>query len=43
MEIPEMEQKIEKNFLVSQINAFDLGVAISHNLERDTCPRQSMC
>ena len=43
MEIPEMEQKIEKTVLVFQIIAFELGVGICNNLEGDTCPRQSMC
>ena len=38
-----MEEKVEKNILVFQIIAFDLAVATSHNLERDTCHRQSMC
>ena len=43
MKILEMEQKIEKNIFVFQIIAFELGVANSHNLEQDTCRRQSMC
>ena len=40
---PEMEQKIQKMFFVSQIIAFELGVANSLNLEQDTCHRHSMC
>ena len=43
MYIPEMEQKIQKFFFVFQINAFELGVANSGNLEQDTCHRQSLC
>ena len=43
MEIPEMEQNIEKKFLVFQIVAFELGVANSRNIGQDTCYRQSMC
>ena len=43
MKIQEMEQKIEKKFFVFQIIAFELGVTNSHNLEQDTCRRQSMC
>ena len=42
MKIRQMEQKIEKNYFVCQIIAFELGVANSHNLEQDTCRRQSM-
>ena len=38
-----MEQKIQKKFFVFQIIAFELGVANSHNLEQDTCHRQSIC
>ena len=38
-----MEQKIDKNFFVFKIIAFELGVANSRNLEEDTCNRQSMC
>ena len=37
-----MEQKIHKKFFVFQISVFELGVANSHNLEHDTCRRQSM-
>ena len=42
MKVQEMEQKIEKKFFVFQIIAFELGVTNSHNLEQDTCRRQSM-
>ena len=42
MKIRQMEQKIEKNYFVCQIIAFELGVANSHNTEQDTCRRQSM-
>ena len=37
MEIAEMEQKVEKYLMVFSIFAFELGLPISHNLERDTC------
>ena len=37
-----MEQKIEKNVLVFQIIAFELGVENSRKIEQDTCHRQSM-
>ena len=37
-----MEQKIEKNFFVFQILAFELGVANSRNIEQDTCHRNSL-
>ena len=43
MEIPETEQKIEKQFFVFQIIAFELGVANSHNVEQETCHQESMC
>ena len=38
-----MEQKIQKKFFVFQIIAFELGVANSHNLERDTCHQMFIC
>ena len=38
-----MEQKIEKNFLVSQITAFQVVVENSDNLEQDISHRESMC
>ena len=38
-----MAQKIEKKFFIFQIVVFELGVAHSHNLEQNTCQRQSMC
>ena len=38
-----MNQQIHKNFVVFQIIAFELGVADSPNLQKDTCPRQSVC
>ena len=38
-----MEQKIQKKLSIFQIMSFELGVANSHNLERDNCHRQSMC
>ena len=43
MQIPEVEQKIRKKFFVFQIPAFELGVAISGNIEQDTFHRRSMC
>ena len=43
MQIEEMEQKVEKKLLVFLIIAFELGVTNSHNLERDTWHRLSMC
>ena len=41
--MPEMKEKIEKNFLFFKIIAFDLGLANSHKLQQDTLHRQSMC
>ena len=41
--MPEMGQKIQKNFFVFDIFAFELGVANSNNLEQDTWHRQSIC
>ena len=38
-----MEQKIEEKVFVFQILAFELGVANSRKMEKDTCHRQSMC
>ena len=38
-----MEQKIQKNFFVFQIIAFQLGVGNSDNFEQNTSHRQSMC
>ena len=38
-----MKQKIEKMFFVINILAFELGVANSDNIEKDTCHRHSMC
>ena len=38
-----MEQKKEEIFLVLKIIAFKSGTTNSHNLEQDTCHRQSMC
>ena len=38
-----MEQKIQKNCFISQIMAFELGVANSLNPEQDTCHWQSPC
>ena len=43
MEIPEMEEKIEKMFSIFQIITFELGVANSRNIEQDTCHRHSVC
>ena len=37
MKIRQMHQKIERNFFVFQIVAFELRVGNSHNLEQDTC------
>ena len=36
MEIPEIEQKIQKNFSVFEIISVELGDANSNSLERDT-------
>ena len=38
-----MEQKIETIFFLFQILAFELGVANSCNIEKDTCQRHSVC
>ena len=38
-----MEQKIEENFFVFQIIAFEFGVASSCYIEQETCHRQPMC
>ena len=38
-----MERKIQKKFIVFQIIVSELGDADTHNLEQDTCHRQSMC
>ena len=43
MEVPEIRQEIETNFLVFLIIAFEFGVANSHNLEDDTCQPQPIC
>ena len=43
MNIPEMEQNIQKKFSVFKIIAFQSGAANSHNPEQDTCHQQSMC
>ena len=43
MQIPEMDQQIQKTFFVFQIIAFELGVANYHNLEQVIYNRQSMC
>ena len=43
MKIPKIEQLIQKMFFISKIVAFELGARNSHNPERDTCHRQSMC
>ena len=42
MKVPEIEQKILKNFFVFEIIAFESGAAVSHSLEQDTCHWQSM-
>ena len=38
-----MEQNIQEKFLAFQILPFELGVANSRNIEKDTCQPQSMC
>ena len=43
MKIPEMEQNIAEKFFIFKIITSELGLANSHNLERDTSHRQSMC
>ena len=43
MQIPEMEQKMEKNTFIFEIIAFELGVANFYNVEQHTSRRQSMC
>ena len=42
MAIPEMEKTLSKNVFFFEIIAFELGVANSHNLEQDTCYRQTI-
>ena len=37
MHIPEMELTIERKFFCFQKISFELGVAISRNIEKDTC------
>ena len=43
MQIPEIEEKVEKKFFVFQIIAFELGIANSRNLEQGICHVESMC
>ena len=43
MQIPEVVQKIGKKLFVFQIPAFEMVVAISGNIEKDTFHRRSMC
>ena len=43
MKISEMEQKMERNFLVFKIIAFKQGMANYHNPEQDICHQQSTC
>ena len=38
-----MKQKNQRNFLVSQIIAFESGTRNSQNSEQDTCHWQSIC
>ena len=38
-----MEQKMEKDFFIFKIIAFEQGTTNFHNLEQGTCYRQSMC
>ena len=38
-----MEKKTEKIFFVFKITEFKWGTANSHNPEKATCNRQSMC
>ena len=42
MQIPEIEEKIEKKVFVFQRLAFELGVANSRNIQQDTSDRESM-
>ena len=42
MQIPEMEQRNQKMFLVLKKIAFELGTTNSHNPEQDICHWQSM-
>ena len=43
MQIPEMEQKTQKNLFAFEKIAVELGVANSRYLEQDICHCQSMC
>ena len=43
MDIPSMESKTQKIFLVLKIIAFELETENSHKPEQDTCNQQSMC
>ena len=43
MQIPEVEQKNQKQLLVLKIIAFESGIANSHNPEQDIFLWQSMC
>ena len=43
MEIPSMEQKTDKIFVVFKIIAFEYWTRNSHNPEEDTCNGKSMC
>ena len=43
MQIPEVEQKNQKQFLVLKIIAFESGTANSHNPEHDIFLWKSMC
>ena len=38
-----MEQKLEKNFSVFKIIAFEYGTAVSHNPKQHTLYGQPMC
>ena len=38
-----MEQKIKKKFFVFQVIAFELGVANSRNIEKDTSHQEPIC
>ena len=43
MQVPEVEQKNQKQLLVLKIIAFESGIANSHNPEQDIFLWQSMC
>ena len=43
MQILEIEEKIKRKFFVFQITVFELGVAMSRNVQEDTWHWQAVC